>query len=105
MHTVFRNFDTLSAAVDTLTKEGFTEDFKAEESCIRALYSKKKYQPEDLKIVNTFRFQEMSNPEDDMELFAIVAHDGQKGTLVMSYSADHFQNVELIRQIKEIKNS
>jgi len=45
----------------------------------------------------------MTNPEDQMELFAIVANDGLKGTLVMSYSAQHFQNVELIKQIKEIK--
>ena len=98
------SFDTLSTAVDALTKEGFTEDFKAEENCILALYSKKEYQPEDLKIVNTFRFEGMTNLEDQMLLFAIVAHDGLKGTLVMSYSAEHFQNVELIKQIKEIKN-
>jgi len=100
-----RNFDTLSTAINTLTKEGFTEDFKAEENCIRALYSKKEYQPADLKIVNTYRFEGMTSPEDETALFAIVAHDGLKGTLVMSYSAEHFQNVELIQQIKEIKNS
>ncbi len=98
------NFDTLSIAIDALTKEGFTEDFKAEEDCIKALYSKKEYQPEDLIIVNTFRFEGMTNPEDQTELFAIVATDGLKGTLVMSYSAVHFQNVELIKQIKEVKN-
>ena len=54
--------------------------------------------------MNTFRFEGMTNPEDQMALFAIVAHDGLKGTLVMSYSAEHFQNVELIKEIKEIKN-
>ena len=100
-----RNFDTLSIAVDALTKEGFTDDFKAEETCIRALYSKREYQPEDLKIVHTFRFEGMTDPQDQMELFAIVANDGIKGTLVMSYSAEHFQNVELIKKIKEEKNS
>ena len=100
-----RNFDTLTEAMNALIKEGFTDDFKAEEKCIRALYAKKEYQPEDLTIVYTFRFEGMTNPEDQMELFAIVANDGLKGTLVMSYSAVHFQNVELIKQIKEIKKS
>ena len=100
-----RNYDTLSEAVDALTKEGFTEDFKAEENYIIALYSKKEYQPENLKIVHTFRFEGMTDPEDQMQLFAIVADDGLKGTLVMSYSAQHFQNVELIKQIKEIRNT
>ena len=99
-----RNFDTLSIAVDALTNEGFTEDFKAEENCIRALYSKKEYQPEALKIVYTFRFEGMTDPEDQVELFAIIADDGLKGTLVMSYSAEHFQNVELIKQIVETKH-
>ena len=42
--------------------------------------------------------------EDETELFAIISHDGVKGTLVMSYSAVHFQNIELIKQIQEIKN-
>jgi len=93
----------LSLAINALTAEGFTEDFKAEENCIKALYSKMEYQPEELTIVNTFRFEGMTNPEDETELFAIVANDNLKGTLVMSYSANHFQNVELIKQIKEVK--
>lgn len=98
------NFDTLSSAVNSLTKQGFKEDFKAEEKCIKALYSKKEYQPKELKIVQTFRFDGMTNPEDETELFAIISHDGVKGTLVMSYSAVHFQNVELIKQIPERKD-
>ena len=98
------NFDTLSSAVNSLTKQGFKEDFKAEEKCIKALYSKKEYQPNELKIVQTFRFDGMTNPEDETELFAIISHDGVKGTLVMSYSAVHFQNVELIKQIPERKD-
>ncbi len=93
-------FDTLSEAVNHFTKNGFTEDFKAEEKYIVALYSKKKYLPENLKITATYRFDGNTNPDDETELFAIVSNDGTKGTLVMSYSAEHNQNVELIKQIK-----
>ncbi len=94
------NFDTLSEAVNYLTKEGYTEDFKAEEQYIKALYSKKEYLPKELIITKTYRFDGMDSPEDETELFAIIANDGTKGTLVMSYSAQHNQNVELIKQIK-----
>jgi len=94
------NFDTLSQAVNSLTKSGFTEDFKAEEIYIKALYSKKEFLPKELKIVEFYRFEGMGSPEDETELFAIIANDGTKGTLVMSYSAQHNQNVELIKQIK-----
>ena len=93
------NFDTLSEAVNTLTKDGFTEDFEAENNCIKALYSKKEYQPSELKISSSYRFEGMTNPGDQSTVFAIEANDGTKGTLVMSNSAEHSQNVELIRQI------
>ncbi|MBE7629474.1 phosphoribosylpyrophosphate synthetase [Tenacibaculum piscium] len=94
------NFDTLSEAVDYLTKEGFTEDFKAMENNIIALYSKKEFNPENLKIISKYRFEGLSDPDDETELFAIVANDGTKGTLVMSYGAKHNQNIELIKKIK-----
>lgn len=94
------NFDNLVEALNALTKEGFTEDFKAEENYIVALYSKKKYLPNELSILNSFRFEGMESPEDETELFTLVTNDGTKGTLVMSYSAAHSQNVDLIRAIK-----
>lgn len=98
------NFDTLSEAVNTLTKDGFTEDFEAENDFIKALYSKKRYQPSELKILSSYRFEGMTNPGDQSTVFAIEASDGTKGTLVMSYSAEHGQNVELIRQIPSHKD-
>lgn len=99
------NFDTLSEAVNTLTQEqGFTEDFEAEDNFIKALYSKKQYQPNELKILSSYRFEGMTNPGDQTTVFAIEANDGTKGTMVMSYSAEHGQNVELIRQIPSHKD-
>ncbi len=95
-------FETLTEAVDSLTKEGFTEDFRAEEDGVLALYSKKKYQPDELRIIKNYRFDCLTNPGDETELFAIAAIDGLKGTLVMSYSADHSHNVEMIRLIREL---
>lgn len=93
------SFDTLSEAVNTLTQEGYAEDFEAEDNCIKALYSKREYQPNELKIINTYRFEGMTNPSDQTTVFTIEATDGTKGTMVMSYSAEHDQNVELIKQI------
>ena len=94
------DFTTLSQAVNTLTQnEGYKEDFEADESCIKALYSKKEYQPSDLVIIESYRFEGMTNPSDQSTVFAIEAKDGTKGTLVMSYGASTSQNEELIRQI------
>lgn len=94
-----RNFNTTSEAINTLTKEGFTENFKAQDECIEALYSKKEYQPNDLEVVAHFRFEGMTNPSDQTEIFAIQAKDGTKGTLSMSYSSSSNQNDDLIKAI------
>ncbi len=98
-----KNYETLSGVMNRLNSEGFTENFKAEKNCIKAIYSKKEYAPEDLNIVETYRFEGMTNPADQSELFAIKTKDGIKGTLSMSYSNEHSQNVELIKEIPEVK--
>lgn len=96
------SFTTLSEAVNTLTSEGYKEDFEAVENSIIALYSKKEYQPKELVIVGSYRFEGMTNPSDQATVFALEASDGTKGTLVMSYSAEHGQNVDLITQIPNV---
>ncbi|MDC6361322.1 MULTISPECIES: phosphoribosylpyrophosphate synthetase [Flavobacteriaceae] len=93
------HFDTLSEAVNTLSQEGYKEDFEAEDDCIRALYSKKEYQPNELIILASYRFEGMTNPSDQATVFAIKANDGVLGTMVMSNSAEHNQNVDLIQKI------
>ena len=99
-----KDYDTLSQAINALTKEGYEEGFKAEDTRIVGTGSTKKYLPGELKIVNTYRFEGMTDPEDESIVFAIEANDGTKGTLVMSYSSKHSQNVELIKKIPNSTN-
>lgn len=94
-----KNFDTLSQAMNTLTEQGYKENFKAKEDNIEAIFSKRTYNPKDLQIKDKFRFEGMSNPGDSTELFAIEAFDGTKGTLTMSYNSRENQNQDLIKAI------
>ncbi|WP_010134734.1 hypothetical protein [Ochrovirga pacifica] len=93
-------FDTLANATNHLTNLGYTDNFIAKDSTIQALYSKKNFKPTELRIDEKYRFEGMTNPSDQSELFAITANDGTKGTLTMSYSAESNQNRELIKQIE-----
>ena len=93
-------FDTLSEALNALKKVGYMEDFVAEEKNLFIQRTHRKYQPEDLKIVQSFRFEGISDPDDASVLFAIIANDGVKGTLLMAYGAKHSQNTDLIKRIK-----
>lgn len=45
----------------------------------------KKYQPEDLKIVKTYRFEGASDPSDSSILYIIEANDGLIGYSIDSY--------------------
>ncbi|MBX2841575.1 MAG: phosphoribosylpyrophosphate synthetase [Flammeovirgaceae bacterium] len=99
-----RNFETLSQAVDSLTKAGYIEDFEALDNKIIGNISRKEYSSEELVIVDSYRFEGDTNPDDEAIVFAIEASDRTKGTLVMSYSANHNQNVELIKNIPYQKN-
>ncbi len=96
--------DTLTETIEALKKDGYTDDFKAEEEAIVALYSKKEFQPDDLTIVQTFRFEGVTNPSDMTDLYVIEATDGTRGTMAMSYGPHQSQNVELIKQIKIERN-
>ena len=95
------DYGTLSQTINALTDNGYKEGFKAGETKFIGTTSSKEYLPKELKIVQTYRFEGMTNPQDDSVVFAIEANDGVKGTLVMSYSSKHNQNVELIKDIPE----
>lgn len=91
--------NTLAAMIRNLEKEGYSVNFRAEDKAIKNLNSGKSYQPSDLKIVKTFRFEGMTDPADSSELLVIEANDGSKGTISMSYGAKHSQNEQLLKEI------
>jgi len=66
---------------------GYTASFKAEENRIQNLENKKWYRPEEVNLVEEFRFEGMSNPDDMSILYAIETTDGAKGTILSPYGA------------------
>lgn len=90
---------TLTEIINSLTKEGYTEDFKAFDERIKGLYNKKDYKPTELLIEESYRFEGETNPADQSTLFKIKAVDGTKGTMTMSNNYESSQNEDLIRQI------
>jgi len=83
----------LKTMVECLTKmiaDGYKEDFTVKNNLLESLTTGKLYKPEDTKIVNFFRFEGQTDPDDDAILYVIETRDGSKGTLVDGYgpSAD-----------------
>lgn len=85
-----------------LTADGFTEDFRvADGRLIPFSDDKRSYAPEDVTIVDFYRFEGESNPDDMAILYAIQTADGLKGTVSAPYGVysdeaidDFMQTVE-----------
>jgi hypothetical protein len=94
-----RDYDSLVEAMNDLHKRGFGESFHAVEDGIRATQAKKVFPPEKMKVYGIYRFEGMTNPSDQSELFALETDNGIKGTLVHNYGADSNQNEEMIKKL------
>ncbi len=76
---------TLSGCINSLVREGYTDELKAEDKGMIIISSGKVYQPADVKIVDFYRFEGASNPDDNAILYAIETNDGVKATLIDAY--------------------
>ena len=78
---------SLSSCVNKMVQDGYSADFKATEEGLYALDTQKIYYPKDVKVVNFYRFEGHSSPDDNAILYVIETTDGIKGTLVDAYGA------------------
>ena len=101
--TNITEMSTLVSSLNGFVEKGFTEDYKAEQSGLKALKTGKIYRPEDIKVVDFHRFEGTSDPGDQSILYAIETIDGGKGTLVDAYGAEGDTKITaFIQQVEEI---
>ncbi len=79
------DLSTLVNCINSLSKYGFNMDFKVNDQGLKSLQSGKIYHPEEVKILNFYRFEGSSDPSDNSILYAIETNDGSRGTLVDAY--------------------
>ncbi|MBO2008296.1 hypothetical protein [Hymenobacter negativus] len=70
-----------------LNKDGFTQDFNVVDGRLQTIGndSNKSYAPDEVTIVDFYRFEGESDPDDMSILYAIEANDGVKGTISSAY--------------------
>ncbi|MBU6119710.1 hypothetical protein [Hymenobacter siberiensis] len=70
-----------------LNKDGFTQDFNVMDGRLHTIGSdsNKSYAADEVTIVDFYRFEGESNPDDMSVLYAIATHDGVKGTISNAY--------------------
>ncbi len=106
MKTELKNNDlkTLVSCLNTLSREGFSDDYKITEQGLKSLKRDRIYSPEEVKVLNFYRFEGNSDPADNSILFAIETSDGGRGTLVDAYGPYADSKIsQFMHQVEEIK--
>jgi hypothetical protein len=95
---------SLTSCLNKMVVDGYTEDFRVEEEGLKSLKTEKIYRPHEVNVVNFFRFEGVSDPEDMAILYVIETSDGVKGTLVDAYGTYSDQNVnQFMLEVDKIK--
>jgi len=77
---------TLSQVMTKLANKGYAEEIKLnKEGATLGSNASPVYQPTDLTIVRTYRFEGESDPADMSILYAMETNDGKKGFLLNAY--------------------
>lgn len=100
----------LDKCLNFLEEKGYTDQFRVEKKDLVSLKeSKKKYKPKDVKAVNFYRFEGISDPDDMSILYAIETTDGTKGTLIDAYgrysdeaTGEFMQEVDISKKVSAI---
>jgi hypothetical protein len=80
-----KNYTHLSEAINDLKLRGYTEDFNLKPTCIECSSLNLQLHPDAFAIDEFYRFEGMSNPDDNSIVFAISSNGGIKGVLVDAY--------------------
>ncbi|GAC1377496.1 MAG: hypothetical protein NVSMB30_24510 [Hymenobacter sp.] len=85
-----------------LTQDGFTQDFNVVDGRLHTIGhdSNKSYGPDEVTIVDFYRFEGESNPDDMSILYAIEAHDGVRGTISSAYGV--YADTEIDDFLKQV---
>ena len=83
MHS--HDYDSLIDAQQGVRSAGYKEEFLWKDGEMLSEDSSVQYDPEDLKVVEHYRFEGESNPGDMSILMALESKDGRKGYVVSAY--------------------
>jgi len=84
---------TLSACTKMLEDKGYKTPFLVSKEGIKSVSSDRMYKPNQVRIVDFYRFEGDSNPEDNAILYAVEAISGERGLLIDAYGSEGDINI------------
>ncbi len=82
-----QQYSNLVEAINGLAKRGYTFNFNIKRDCIECVENRIQLQPNEFEIDEVYRFQEMSDVDNESILYAISStQNNLKGLIVNAYS-------------------
>ena len=86
---------SLVGVTNKLQKDGYKTDFKVtEDGRLATMDDKESFTPEEVRIVDFYRFEGETNPEDMAILYVLETTSGLKGSVTNSYGPTADDNIE-----------
>lgn len=96
--------NTLTSCVNKVVKDGYTDSFKVTRQGLYSTAKDKYYQPEEIHVINFYRFEGESDPGDMVIMYVIETRDGVKGTLVDAFGTYSDDSVSaFMKQVEDIQ--
>ena len=98
-----KHMTTLSQVLNNLRAEGYTEDFNLKADCLVCGGNLLELRPDDFTVDRHYRFEGMSDPDDEAIVYAISSEKyGLKGVVVNGYGIYDDPDVsEMIKKLHE----
>lgn len=78
-------YATLTEALDGLQQQGFHSAFELADGRLKSNQSGRFYGPEEFRVVEHYRFEGASNPDDMSVLYAVETASGERGVIVDAF--------------------
>ncbi len=85
--------NTLTERVNKAIQNGYVENFKMTPEGLASDKTHITYHPDQVSIIDFYRFEGESDPADSAIMYVIDTNDGLKGTLIDSYGAYADENI------------
>lgn len=94
---------TMTACVNKVVLDGYTDSFKVTKQGLYSTAKDQLFKPEEVKVINFYRFEGESDPGDNSIMYVIETSNGLKGTLVDAYGpyADELVN-KFMKEVEDM---
>lgn len=92
----------LMVKLKTLKEVGYDQEYQITETGLQNIHTRQIFRPKEIKIMDHFRYEGISNPDDMAILFTLVTTSGEKGTIIDAFGP--YGNMDLMDFVKQVED-